>query len=189
MKKVLVLIILSSLQSCMMPPTGQNALSLELESVEHEGEGVHGGQSFQNDMILIKWSSTPTSLDFDLQNKTSKTIKIIWEEAVYINEKGESNRIMHKGVKYIDRSQSMPPTVVVRGSTVSESCVPVDNVRYSGGQYGSGWVESPLFNTMAWTTAESQRLRSLIVGKTVSVLLPIQSEGVTKEFIFNFVVK
>ena len=188
MKKV-ILIALVALQSCVVTQTPQNQLKPTLESVEHEGEGVHGGQSFQNDMILIKWSSTPTSLDFDLQNKTSKTIKIIWEEAVYINEKGESNRIMHKGVKYIDRSQSMPPTVVVRGSTVSETCVPVDNVRYSGGQYGSGWVESPLFNTMAWTTTESQRLRSLIVGKTVSVLLPIQSEGVTKEYIFNFKVQ
>ena len=172
----------------MMPPTGTNGLSLELESVEHEGEGYHGGTAYQDSLIMIKWEYSTTSLGFTLQNLSNKTIKVIWEEASYIDEKGQSNRVMHNGVKYIDRSQSQPPTTIIRGSTISDMIVPVDKVGYASGQYG-GWYTRPIFETNAWSASETLKMYDALRGKTVSVLLPIVYEGRTREFIFNFLIK
>ena len=186
--KKLILIIIVAMQSCMMPPTGQNALSLELESVEHEGEGYHGGTAYQDSLIMIRWEYSTTSLGFTLQNRSNKTIKVLWEEASFIDEKGQSNRIMHNGVKYIDRSQSQPASTVMRGATLTDEIVPVNKAVFVSGQYG-GWVTRPIFETNAWSATETAKMYDAIRGKKVAVLLPIVSEGRTREFIFNFVIK
>jgi len=184
MKKLLVLIILSTLQSCLMPPTTQRFNPI-LESVEHEGEGVHGGMSYQDSIIQIKWTYTSTAFEFTLLNKTNKSLKVNWEESAYIDENGESNRVFHKGVKFSDRSQTQPTTVVIRGSVLSDLVAPVDKAVYISGQYG-GWVTKPLFEVNSWTTTGAKEMEDKIRGKTVSILLPIVYEGRTREFIFNF---
>lgn len=184
MKKVLVLIILSTLQSCLMPPTAQRFNPI-LESVEHEGEGVHGGMSYQDSIIQIKWTYTSTAFEFTLLNKTNKSLKVNWEESAYIDENGESNRVFHKGIKFEDRSQAQPTTVVIRGSVLSDLVAPVDKVHYASGQYG-GWYTRPLFEVNSWTTSGAKAMEDKIRGKTVSILLPIVYEGRTREFIFNF---
>jgi len=43
-------------------------------------------------------------INFMLTNKTDHSIKIIWDEASFIDLNGESVRISHNGVKYIDRN-------------------------------------------------------------------------------------
>jgi hypothetical protein len=187
MKKLLLLIILSTLQSCLMPPTTQK-FNPVLESVEHEGEGVHGGMSYQDSIIQIKWTYTATAFEFTMLNKTNKSLKVLWEESAYIDENGESKRVFHKGVKYIDRSQTQPSTTVIRGSVLSDLVAPVDKVNYMSGQYG-GWYTRPLFEVNSWTTSGAKEVEDKIRGKTVSILLPIVYEGRTREFIFNFLVK
>jgi len=188
MKRILLLlIILNGLQSCVTTQPTQR-FSPILESVEYEGEGVYGWLSFQDSIIQIKWNYTITAFEFTLLNKTNKSLKVIWEEASYIDENGQSNRIFHKGVKYIDRSQSQPSTTIIRGTILSDLITPVDKVSYISGTYG-GWVTKPLFNVNSWSTSGSKELEDKIRGKTVSILLPIAFEGRTREYIFNFLVK
>lgn len=184
MKKV-ILIIIVALQSCMMPPTTTTSLKLELESVQ--GEGEHDSSHYEDSLIAINWKYSKT-LEFTLQNRSNKTLKVIWDEASYIDEKGQSNRIMHNGVKYVDRSQSQPPSSIIKGATLSDVIIPTDKVRYASGQYG-GWYTMPLFSVNTWSSVDTAKMYDAIRGKKVSVLLPIISEGKTIEFIFTFTIK
>ena len=93
--------------------------------------------SFEDDLVQIVWLAQPNEISFLLNNKTDYSIKIIWDEAAFVDKGGMSHRVMHLGVKYSDRNASQPPTVVARKGSIHDVVVPTDYVYYVS---GSGWV-------------------------------------------------
>ncbi len=138
--------------------------------------------SFEDEYIKIIWYVSRTSLHFQLTNKSQHSIKIPWDEVVYVDIKGQTGRVMHSGIKYIDRNNSQPASVVPRGASISDLVMPTDNVYYVSGQYG-GWSEHPLLPKYT-TTEEIQS--SGVVGKSMKVLFPVVIENVTNEYTFEF---
>jgi hypothetical protein len=143
--------------------------------------------SFEDDLIRIVWMASPEELVFDLTNKTNHSMKIIWDKAVYVDEKGNSKRVTHSGVKYADRNKSQPPTTVAKDATVSDLVFPAENVDYEGGPYG-GWRIEPLFPTSSTSGTPEDLLAKAkkYVGKSVQVLLPLEVEETVNDYIFVF---
>ena len=143
---------------------------------------------YEDDLIDVVWVPLSTQFAFSLKNKSDNSIKILWDEAVYVNESGSSSIVMHAGVKYIDRNNSQPPTIVVKNSTIEDMVVPTDNVYYISGQYG-GWRTSPIFPNSATTPDELIVISNNYIGKEVQVLLPLEIQGTVNEYIFTFKVE
>lgn len=156
----------------------------ESKLVTFEEEGV-SKYSYEDDLINIVWLPLTTQFSFTLKNKTDHSIKIIWDEAVYVNENGSTGKVMHSGVKYTDRNNPQPPTVVVKMAKVDDIVLPTENVYYMSGQYG-GWRTNPLFPNKAINQEELDVLTQKYINKTVSVLLPIQIEDTVNEYLFKF---
>lgn len=68
--------------------------------------------SFQNEAVRIKWAPSPYDIIFTLTNKTDGPVRIVWNEARFIDAKGARQRLIHSGAGYEDRNASHPPTVV-----------------------------------------------------------------------------
>ncbi|MEX2326315.1 MAG: hypothetical protein WD558_01165 [Pseudomonadales bacterium] len=147
---------------------------------EEEGKTKY---SFEDGMLKIVWLPISSQFGFFLTNKTSHSIKIVWDEAVYVDESGVSKRVMHSGVKYIDRNNPQPFTTVARGATISDIVLPTDNVYYLS---GLGWRESPLLPNSGTQKPEIENKARGVVGKNVQVLLPIKIEDVVNEYVFVF---
>ncbi len=143
---------------------------------------------FEDEMVKTVWLPTPNQVSFVLTNKTNHSIRIIWDEAAYVDEEGISHRVMHEGVKYIDREKPQPPTVVVRKATITDLVFPTDNIQYVS-RGDKMWHKSPLFPTSAKTVDELKATTAGYVGKTIQVLLPLQIEDVVNEYIFVFEIK
>ncbi|MCF8363445.1 MAG: hypothetical protein K9G70_12575 [Prolixibacteraceae bacterium] len=141
--------------------------------------------SYEDELIKIVWLPLTTQFSFNLKNKTDHSIKIIWDEAVYVNENGSSGRVMHAGVKYTDRNNPQPPTIVVKNANIDDIIVPTDNIYYVSGQYG-GWRTKPLLPNKANTEEELNTLTQNYIDKTVQVVLPIEIEDTVNEYIFKF---
>jgi hypothetical protein len=149
---------------------------------------------FEDDLVKIAWLATSSSLSFIMENKTDHSIKIIWDEAAFVDDKGVSHRIMHSGVKYTDRNSSQPPTVVVRKGRIDDIIVPTDYVYFDEGYYGqyytkkAEWKEKPFYESTQYggdpKLLENEMQNN--VGKTFSVLLPLEVENVVNDYIFNF---
>ncbi|RLI46562.1 hypothetical protein DRO69_02755 [Candidatus Bathyarchaeota archaeon] len=157
----------------------------KITKVEEEGIFKY---YFEDQMVEIIWMPTSSQISFMLKNKTNHSIKIVWDEAAYVDENGESHRVIHSGVKYIDRNNPQPPSVVVRGGTISDIIIPSDKIYYVSGQYG-GWRKNPLFPTTSEEFDFFKKLVKKYVGKTIQVLLPLQIEDVINEYIFTFEIK
>jgi hypothetical protein len=156
----------------------------ETKVVNFQDNGVTK-YSYEDGFIKIVWLPQDTHFSFKLTNKSEHSIKIIWDEAVYVNESGLSQKVFHSGVKYIDRNNSLPPSTIIKGAYVEDIVIPTDNVYFTNGQYG-GWKELPLFKNSSSKEEQINAFKELYVGKIVKILLPIRIEDVNNEYLFSF---
>ncbi|MGC1391972.1 MAG: hypothetical protein WA816_13130 [Bacteroidales bacterium] len=201
MKKVFFYIALTSMMTSCMTYTGMYKVGLqEVESpknvkeqfgetkvVNFQDNGVTK-YSYEDGLIKIIWLPLNTEFSFLLLNKSDHSMKIIWDEAVYVNENGLSQKVFHSGIKYTDRNNSQPPTTIVKGASIEDLVMPTDNAYFVGGEYG-GWREKPLFINYSSTSEGLTALTSSYIGKVVKVLLPIKIEETTNEYLFTFKVE
>lgn len=138
--------------------------------------------TYQDDYISIIWYFGHKQLNFAITNKTGYSIKLPWDEMVYVDEDGQSMRVIHSGVKYIDRNSPQAPSIVAKNATFDDILVPADNIYYVSGKYG-GWEEKDLFPSYSNQEAADE---SSILGKTVRVVFPIIIQDITNEYIFEF---
>ena len=154
----------------------------KIVNFKEEGKSKY---SYEDQMIKIVWTPVSTQFGFILDNKTNHSIKIIWDEAVYIDENGSSERVMHSGVKYSESTNPQIPTIIIKNGNVSDILIPVDNIYYVSGKYG-GWNTQPLFTDWAYSQEELYIVTQEYIGKSVKILLPLKIEGVINEYIFTF---
>ena len=108
--------------------------------------------SYSDELIAVKFQITDTSIAFTMKNLTSDSIKIIWDEVSFV-QNGSAQKVMHVGVKYTDRNNSQPPTVIPPEISIDENLIPVNNVYWREGYYSQyssspgGWEENDILPT------------------------------------------
>jgi hypothetical protein len=146
---------------------------------------------------------TNSRINFTLTNKTDHSIKIVWDEAAFIDMDGQSGRVAHAGVKYVDRNASQPPSVIPGGRSITDFVLPTERVYYREGYYGQyysspgGWEELPLVLPALRSIAGSDSAAvhafaseaEANKGKRFGLLLPLEIEGVVNEYTFWFEVQ
>ena len=140
--------------------------------------------AYEDNLIRIVWQPTTSAMKFSLANKSKYSLKILWDDAAYVDVNGKSLRVMHLGTKYNDREKTQLPTVVVRNGTIYDLVYPVDYVAYYGSSLG--WVEHPLFPVVGNSIYELSTKALQYKDKTFQILLPLLIDGVTYEYIFVF---
>ena len=158
----------------------------KIVNLEEEGNTKY---SYEDDLIKIVWLPLSDKFAFTLANKTSYTIKIIWDEAVYVDNNNSIGRIMHSGVKYVDRNNSQIPSIIIKNGIIDDAIIPTDNIYYQSGQYGGGWKVNPIFKNKADSQEELNILSKKNIGKEVKIVLPLKIQETINEYIFTFKVK
>lgn len=153
--------------------------------------------SFEDEIIKILWLPSGAMFEFLLVNKTDSPIKVIWNEAAYICEKGDSHKVIHAGIKYSQRNRYKLPSTIEQKSTLKDFIYPADYMSFSD----EGWVERPLWSghwegkTLLPTSQEGGDPQEFLnsaknyIGKTIKVLFPIRVKDETYEYTFIFMVR
>ena len=140
---------------------------------------------YEDDYIDIKWSVGQKEFYFTLKNKSDYTIRLPWEDVSYVNILGSTGRVMHNGIKYSEKNNSQPPSVIPKNASLTDVILPTDNVHYINVGTSSSWVTIPLIN-LSIDKNNFEESKKQWIGKTVRVLLPIVIEGVKNDYIFEF---
>ncbi|MCB0272644.1 MAG: hypothetical protein KDD46_06500 [Bdellovibrionales bacterium] len=160
--------------------------------------------NYEDSIINIYWDPSPHEFAFTLTNKTNSSIQIIWDKCVIVDEDGQSHRIMHRGVKIIDRNESQPITVVAPQGKVSDFVVPTDHAYFTTypikGEY-MGWNQAPILPVRDKRKAKISFKKPEEVseshfynevkskeGKAIRVILPIHSNNQLLEYDFEFTI-
>lgn len=133
--------------------------------------------TFEDSIISITFDITRTQIDFSLKNNIKTIIKVGWDEASMVVY-GNSNKIMHKGIKYADRNNSMASTTVLPESKLEDLALPTDNVYFNEATHGalvslaSSWETKPLLLPELKLPKDSAMLRTLN-DQEITLYLPI----------------
>lgn len=130
---------------------------------------------YEDNIISILIIGGAKQFDFSLTNKMKNSIKIVWDEAAFVDEKNMVSKVVHQGVKYIDVNNSQPATTIPGGASISELIAPSNRIKYY-----DGWYQQSIL--------PDKTNDPNIVGKTIKVLLPIEINGVVNEYVFCFTI-
>ena len=148
------------------------------ETTVIESDNAASKFSYKDNVIDIIIFATSDSFNFALQNISGNTIKIVWDEAVFVGFDGNTEKVMHKGTKYADRNESQPATTIIRNAKWEDTVIPTNLVYYRESKYlPSGWETKSMY-------PEDKGLKGQVM-----LMLPIQIKDVINEYIFVFDVK
>ena len=125
------------------------------------------------DILIFAESS---QFSFRLKNVSDNTIKVVWNEAVFVDSDGSTSKVMHVGTKYSEKDGDQPASTIIKGAMIDDLAAPTKNVRYSSAL--KEWVTDPMFPINYSKPIAPVRL-----------MLPIQVKDVINEYVFIFDVK
>ena len=129
--------------------------------------------SYIDNVIDIIIFATSQQFSFILKNVSPNSIKIIWDEAAFVDTKGTTSKVMHAGTRYSERNSSQPATTIIQNAKIEDIATPIDRVRYS--DYFSKWVTDPMFPS-----------NTKLKGQQIQLMLPIQIKNIVNEYVFIF---
>lgn len=194
MQKVILFFISSLafiLNSCIKVPTNGNNYIYKYSLLKPKEDSL---LSYEDEKVKISFSITRTSIHFVLKNKTNENMKLLWDEAAIVLL-GSAEKVAHKGVKYLDRALSQPPTSIPPGASLDDLVVPIENVYYRQGFYGKyysdpgGWEERDLFVSNDLNRQDVKDAIFKLKGSTFSLYMPLQHKSSLLEYNFEFLIK
>lgn len=148
--------------------------------------------TYKDSLINVDFTMTEKEIDFVIKNKSPEVLKIIWDDASLVIY-GKSRKVMHKGVKYIDRNSSMPPSALPPNSSLDDLVVPTENITYRSGTYttysssAGGWETSDLFVFHDHKDPQLKDGIQRVKGMDFSLYLPIRNtSGKEVGYVFEF---
>lgn len=178
MKKTIMFIMsVLILSSC--TPIWQTKYKMNLSEVEVSGILVQDLQkqdnnyTFEDENIKANFIINTEFIDFSILNKTNTTIRILWDNAVFVDIDNNSSKIVHSGIRFIDSANTQIPTVIVKQTKINDSIIPADNIDSFSNIY-------PLI---------SEKLtKEQIINSKIKVYLPIEINNTIKEYLFTFTI-
>lgn len=129
--------------------------------------------SYIDEYIDIVIFALSMQFNFVLKNVSQTSIKVIWNEAVFVDSDGSTSKVMHAGIKYSQREGDQPATTIIKGAKIDDLAAPIKNVRYSDAL--KEWVTDSMFPSIPALAVDPIRL-----------MLPIQVKDTINEYIFVF---
>lgn len=128
---------------------------------------------YEDNTIDIELHVIYNKIFFTLKNKSNQSLKIIWDEGVYVDENGSTSGIVHGDVKYINKEKEQTSTTIIRGSNLNDVIIPIRNIYWD--EYLNIWRIKSLEPNVEWDET-----------RQIKIMLPIQIKGVTNEYVFIF---
>ena len=137
---------------------------------------------FYKDSIMeIDFDILSDQIGFRLRNETSKPIKVVWDDAT-LGIFNVSHKVMHSGIKYIDRNGSMAASTVLPGTILDDMMIPTDRVHYrqatviGSSVIGGDWYTSPIYIGKIRLPKDQKKIDAL-TGEKLIVYLPIMNNA------------
>lgn len=130
--------------------------------------------SYTDNFIDILIFTSSSQFNFVLRNVSDNTLKIIWNEAVFVDVDGSTSKIMHAGIKYSEREGDQPASTIIKGAKLEDLAAPTNKVHYS--DVLKEWISKSLYSNADRTLA----------NQVIKLMLPIQVKDVVNEYVFEF---
>lgn len=129
--------------------------------------------NYKDNVIDLLIFPTEKRFLFSLKNLSEHSIRIVWDEAVFVDTEGVTSKVIHEGIKYNERNNSQTNSIIISNATLEDIVVPNKNIRYS--EILKEWVIDPIYP-----------LKKDLLNLEIKLMLPIQIKNVINEYVFIF---
>ena len=133
--------------------------------------------TYKDNVIDIMIFADRSNFNFVLQNISESSIKIVWDEAVFVNFDGSTEKVMHKGIKFSEKNGAQPATTIIKNAKWEDTVTPTHLVYYR---------EATKYTEGRWDTHSMYPTVKGLKPGQVKLMLPIQIKDVINEYIFVF---
>jgi len=164
-----------------------------------KGEVDAENLTFKDELLKVTLLPQETGMGICVENRSNKTIKIVWDECSYMDIDRTAHRILHLGTRLIHSDQIQPVSAIAKGAKLEDLIVPAEYAEWVTskdifGNVSSEWQISPLLpKKPAYSgSANENQFKERIArinGNNISVLLSISVEGVTSDYLFTLSVR
>ena len=131
-------------------------------------------QSFEDAYIKATFPLDRSKFSFAIENKSDAPLFLDWNRASYVDTDGQAHRVIHTGIRFIEKDKEIPPSVIPPGATVKDVVLPVDYI-----EFATGWVVRDML---------PEPISKDLKGKSFSIFLPLQVNGQQKYYNFVFAI-
>jgi hypothetical protein len=150
--------------------TRSNKLATKPAPAEFGTTDLH----FADRNIDIAFAISKSEVGFVLKNLSQEPLELNWNQVAYVDVGGKSHRVMHTGVKYIERDQPFAPTIIPPSAKIDDIVLPTDYVFFGGGD----WSRMAFF-------PDGERAAAY-KGLTFALFMPVKANGFVKNYMFKF---
>jgi hypothetical protein len=118
------------------------------------------------DMRISLAVDVSSGIAIEAINKSEGPIEIAWEQSAYINERSESSRLIHSNIRFMNKEQAQPNTVIPPNAKVSEMVFPSDHINSSSEK----WTQKPLLPYPLRLDSNVEQIDQL-VGKEIRLFM------------------
>lgn len=144
------------------------------KTTEIKSDDIVSKYLYEDNIMSILWLILDDRCQFTIKNKSGNSIKIIWDDASFVDENNSASKVYHSGIRYIDANKPQPSTSIPNGTELEDLVAPTSRLYYY-----DGWGSASLIN-------HKNRYDAELVGKTIRINLPIEVKGVINEYEFTF---
>jgi hypothetical protein len=113
-------------------------------------------------VVNEKFTIAPTfglhGIGLEFRNTSNDVIEVAWDQSVYIDEEGNSSRLIKGNVNLAEKDRPQPNTVIPPGTKLQETVFPVDHITQVDGK----WKQLPILpETAHLIDPETARKRAL----------------------------
>jgi hypothetical protein len=139
--------------------------ALASDRLEYKGTLIEGSYLIKYDIhsdpvanqkFTISPSFSVTGIGLEFRNKSSDVMEVAWDQSAYIDEDGNSSRLMKGNVSLAEKDRPQPNTVIPPGTKLQETVFPVDRVQQNSGK----WTQLPILPDVAHLF-DKERLQEL----------------------------
>jgi hypothetical protein len=132
-----------------------------------------------NEQFTLSPTFSLKGIGLEFRNTSADVIEVAWDQSVYIDEDGNSSRLIRGNVNLAEKDRPQPNTVIPPGTKLQETVFPVDHVK----QTREGWSQEPLLPADRSVGAPSAKP---LAGKELRLFLRLlvndQKQNVTLMF-------
>lgn len=149
------------------------------------GGGVNGNLVYSDSIIDVTWGFG-RYFELFLTNMTDHAIRVLWDGAALVGPEGRAEPLVHGDVAVIDRFAEQKPSVVPPGASIYDVAMIPSSVYYDDSS--REWKTKPMLPTEFGTRRKLLETAPMMTGLKLSVLLPVECEGIVYEYLFPFTV-
>jgi hypothetical protein len=99
-----------------------------------------------NDKFAISPTFGIKGIGLEFRNKSSDVIEVAWDQSVYIDDDGNSSRLIRGNVNLAEKDRPQPNTVIPPGAKLQETVFPIDRIQQEDGK----WTQLPILPDVAY---------------------------------------